>query len=77
MLFEIRNGVLTQVAEFEYDTQAPGTGAKFDGSQLTIAARSADETANCCPKNLDIVTYSWQLGKFQQIAYLVKPVSAK
>jgi hypothetical protein len=77
MLFEIRDGVLTETAKFAYDAHAPGTGAKFDGFQLTIFARSPDDGPNCCPKNLDVVTYSWQNQKFEQVAFLVKPVPAK
>jgi hypothetical protein len=77
LLFEIRNGALTQTAEFEFDAQAPGTGAKFAGSQLIIVARSGENEPNCCPKHVDVVTYSWKVDKFQQAEYLVKPVRAR
>jgi len=74
LLFEIRGGALVQSAEFKYDAQAPGTGAKFDRSELTIVARTNENTPNCCAKHVDEETFAWISGKFQQVRYRVMPV---
>jgi hypothetical protein len=58
----------------KYDAQAPGTGAKFDRSELTIVARTNENTPNCCAKHVDEVTFAWISGKFQQVRYRVMPV---
>jgi hypothetical protein len=76
LLFTIRSGKLVQTQEFYYDSQAPGTGVSFDATsnKLTITGRSDDSTPNCCPQNLDVVTYEWKESRFKFVGYTVKRV---
>ncbi len=77
LLFEIRGGRLVRTQQFVYDAQAPGTGASFIVSkgELTITGRSNDDTPNCCPAHVDIVTFAWRGDRFRPAGYRVKPVS--
>lgn len=66
LLFEVvdNHPVITQ--QFEYDLQAPGTGATFDDKSrlLTIKARAQDDSPHCCPENLETDEFKWTGGKF-------------
>jgi hypothetical protein len=75
LLFEIKDGRLVATQEFEYNAQASGTGASFDvsGGKLTIAGRSEDDTPNCCPAHLDVVTFAWSGDRFLPAGYTVIP----
>ncbi len=67
-LLELRSNRPVVVQEFSFDENALGTEAKFDEKRLTltIVGRSDDDSADCCPKNLDVVTYRWQERAFVQ-----------
>ena len=60
-VFGIRNDRLVMIQQFAYDRQAPGTGETFDRAAgvLTVTARTDDQSAHCCPKSIDIVSYRW------------------
>ena len=61
--------------EFDFDANALGTGATFDGKSqtLTITGRSAEESPDCCPKSLDVVSYQWDGQQFVQSSYKRMP----
>lgn len=74
-VFELQAGHPTVVQEIEYDRHAPGTGVQFDPRTqvLTIVGRSNDDTANCCPKNLDVIKFDWDGKKFVFRSAATKP----
>jgi hypothetical protein len=65
-VFELQSGHPTIVQEIEYDRHAPGTGVQFDPrtQALTIVGRSNDDSANCCPRNLDVIRFDWNGKRF-------------
>lgn len=65
-VFELQAGHPTVIEEIEYDHNAPGTGVHYDsGTQiLTVTGRSNDDSANCCPKSVDIMKFAWDGRKF-------------
>jgi hypothetical protein len=75
-VFALRDNhpVITQ--EFDFDSNALGARATFDDKSqtLTIAGRSAEESPDCCPKSLDVVTYQWEGQQFVQSNYKRAPV---
>ena len=79
LLFEIREGRLVMTQQFRYDAQAPGTGASFNASRttLTVTGRSDENTPNCCPKHVDVVTFAWRGDRFLPAGYRSNPVSKK
>lgn len=75
-IFALRDNrpVLTQ--ELDFDSNALGSGATFDDKSqtLTISGRSTEESPDCCPKSLDVVTYRWEGQQFVQTSYKRVPV---
>jgi hypothetical protein len=57
--------------QFVFDSHATGTGATFNEKSRTlkITGRSEDDSPNCCARNLDVVTYRWEMTKFVQQSY--------
>ena len=66
-VFGIRAGHPRATQQLDYDRQAPGTGSTFDPSTglLTVTARTADDSAHCCPKHVDIACYRWNGNEFK------------
>lgn len=79
LLFEMRGGQLVCTQQFVYDAQAPRTGASFIASkgELTITGRSNENTPNCCPAHVDVITFVRKGEKFEPTSYKVEPVSKK
>jgi len=67
LLFTIINGHPVVSQQFDYDRQAPGTGDTFNTKLglLTIKARAEDDSAHCCPENLETDESAWQGQKFK------------
>ena len=65
-VFKIEDGHPLVTQEFSYDLQARGAGESFDSTSLTliIRARSDDDSAHCCAKNIDIAVFKWRDDKF-------------
>lgn len=76
-VFDLQAGHPTVAQEIEYDRHALGTGVQFDPRTqvLTIVGRSNDDTANCCPKNLDVMRFDWDGKKFVFRSAETEPVA--
>lgn len=66
-VFAIKRGHPVVLQQFRFDKQAPGTEVKFDAGKniLTITARSRDDSAHCCPENIDRAVYRWNGSTFE------------
>jgi hypothetical protein len=77
-VFELRNSHPAIIQQIEFDSKAQGTGATFDPVSLTLTVtgrgKHEEDEAECCPKNLDIVTYRWEGQQFVQSSYKRVPV---
>jgi len=77
-VFELRDGHPTIAQQIEFDSKAQGTGVIFDAESLTLTlvgrSRHEEDEAECCPKNLDVVTYRWEGQEFVQTSYKRVPV---
>jgi len=65
-VFTLRGHHPTIVQQIEYDRHAEGTGAFFNPmtGHLDIVARADDDSANCCPRHLDIMRFDWDGKRF-------------
>jgi hypothetical protein len=75
-VFELRGSHPFLIQQIDFDSDATGTGATFDGNSLTLTVRgrSKEDSPHCCPKSLDVVTYRWERQKFVQSSYKRAPV---
>lgn len=62
----LRDGHPIVTQELDYDRQAPGTGESFDPKKLvlTITARASDQSAHCCPENIEKEIFEWDGSRF-------------
>lgn len=70
-IFTLRDNHPLLTQQIDFDSNAEGTGAIFDDNSqtLTITGRSNEESPDCCPKSLDVVTYRWEGQQFVQSSY--------
>lgn len=77
-VFELRDGHPVISQQIEFNSKAQGAGSSFDASALTLTvigrSRYEADEGECCPKNLDVVTYRWQGQQFEQASYKRVPV---
>ena len=61
----------TVVQQLDFDCHALSAGSNFNvrPKKLTIRARTDDDSPHCCAKTLDVVSYVWHDGKFQQATF--------
>lgn len=76
-VFEVRHDHLFVTQQLEFDDQAPGTREAFNEKtgRLTVVSRANDESAHCCPKNLDVSTYRWEGAGFRQLSWRRVPLA--
>jgi hypothetical protein len=79
LVFQIEDGGLVVTQQLNYNRQADGTGTDFDPSTsiLTIRARSRDDTPNCCPKSIDVVTFRWTGKELEEKSHRAVPIERK
>ncbi|MGA8527159.1 MAG: hypothetical protein WB506_11425 [Candidatus Sulfotelmatobacter sp.] len=65
-VFNVQSGYPTVVEQIRYERHAPNTGASIDAAAktLTLTGRSSEPSANCCPKSLDVMTFTWNGKEF-------------
>jgi len=79
IVFAVREGHPVKVQELTFDSQASGTGVKFDPAtrKLVVAARSNDDSPHCCPTSVDVVTFAWTPKGFVQMGRRVVPIAKR
>jgi hypothetical protein len=78
-VFKVEEEQLVMTQQFEYDLQAKGTGMDFNPKTgiLIVRARTRDNTAHCCPKHIDIVTYRWNGKTFEEKTHQTIPTEGR
>ncbi|MGO9642158.1 MAG: hypothetical protein ACLP1Y_12745 [Candidatus Acidiferrales bacterium] len=63
----LKDNHIKVVQQLSYDLQAPGTGVTFNPETgiLLITGRSNDDSAHCCPKSVDVMTFKWTGASFR------------
>lgn len=76
LVFQIDDGALVTTQKLRFDLQAEGTGVSFDqaSNTLTVRARTADDSAHCCPKSVDMVTFAWIGKAFKEKSHRTIPI---
>lgn len=67
LVFGVIDRHLVLEQQLEYDRQSPRTGNAFDKKtgRLTISARASDDSAHCCPENVETDEFKWDGEKFK------------
>jgi len=78
-VFQLDEGSLVATQRLSFDLQAEGTGTDFAraSNTLTVRARSNDDSAHCCPRSIDIVTFKWTGKKFTEVSDRTIPVKGR
>jgi hypothetical protein len=65
-VYIVKNGKLMIVQRIGFDKDVAGTGAWFDSNSghLRIRGRASEDSAQCCPKNMDVADFQWNGRSF-------------
>jgi hypothetical protein len=79
MVFAVREGHPVVVQKLTFDSQASGTGVKFDPAtrKLVVTARSNDDSPHCCPASVDVVALAWTPKGFVQTGRRVVAIAKR